>query len=67
MANNGTVYTDKRDGRPCGLQIVIPTEKLTNLKYELLMAYLDKDIDFLTEFSLLDPTFLAKSFFRISS
>jgi hypothetical protein len=67
MANNGTVCTDKRDGWPYGVQMVTPTEKLTNLKYELLLAYLDRDIDFLGELSLLDPTFSTKSYFRISS
>jgi hypothetical protein len=35
---NGTVCIDKRDERPYGVQMVIPNEKLTNLKYELRMA-----------------------------
>jgi hypothetical protein len=37
----------ERDGRPSGVQIITFTEKLTNLKYELLMAYFDRDIQFL--------------------
>ena len=45
---NGTVCTVKRDGRPGGVQMVTFTEKLTNLKYELLMAYFDRDIKFLS-------------------
>ncbi len=44
MTNNGTVCTVKRDGRPGGMQIITFTEKLTNLKYELLMAYFGGDI-----------------------
>jgi len=44
MSNNGTVCTVKRDGRPGGVQMITFTEKLTNLKYELLMAYFDRDI-----------------------
>jgi hypothetical protein len=66
FSNNGTVYTNKRDGRSYRVHMVTPTEKVTNLKYELLMVYLDRDIDFLSDLSLLDPTFLGKSFFRIS-
>jgi hypothetical protein len=41
---NGTVCTVERDGRPSGVQIITFTEKLTNLKYELLMAHFDRDI-----------------------
>jgi hypothetical protein len=43
-AYNGTVCTDEQIGRPGGVQMITFTEKLTNLKYELLMAYLDRDI-----------------------
>jgi hypothetical protein len=46
VADNGTVCTVKQDGRPYGVQMVALTEKLTNLKYELLMACLDRDIQF---------------------
>jgi hypothetical protein len=31
-----------------GVQMITFTEKLTNLKYELLMAYFDRDIQFLS-------------------
>ena len=48
FAHNGTVCTVERDGRPGGVQIITFTEKLTNLKYELLMAYFDRDIQFLS-------------------
>ena len=41
---NGRVCTDKRNGWPCWSQMITFTEKLTNLKYELPMAYLDRDI-----------------------
>ena len=44
IAYNGPVCTVKRDGRPGGVQMITSTEKLTNLKYELLMAYFDRDI-----------------------
>jgi hypothetical protein len=46
-SNNGTVCTVERDGRPGVAQIITFTEKLTNLKYELLMAYFGRDIQFL--------------------
>ena len=39
---------DKQEGWPYGIQMVTFTEKLTNLKYELLMVYLDRDIQFLS-------------------
>jgi hypothetical protein len=42
--NNGTVCTVKQDGRPYRVQMITLTHKLMNLKYELLMAYLDRDI-----------------------
>jgi len=45
---NGTVYTVERDRRPGGVQMITFTEKLKNLKYELLMAYFDRDIQFLS-------------------
>ncbi len=48
IPHNGTVCTIERDGRPGGVQMVTFTEKLTHLKYELLMAYLDRDIRILT-------------------
>jgi hypothetical protein len=44
IADNGTVCTDKQDGRPYGVQMITFTEKVTNLKYELLMGYLDRDM-----------------------
>ncbi len=44
LSHNGTVCTVKRDGRSGGVQIITFTEKLTNLKYELLMAYLEQVI-----------------------
>jgi hypothetical protein len=37
-SHNGPVCTVKRDGRPGGVQMITFTEKLTHLKYELLMA-----------------------------
>jgi hypothetical protein len=43
-AQNGTVCTVKRDERSGGVQMITFTEKLTNLKYELLMAYLEQVI-----------------------
>jgi hypothetical protein len=52
IATARTVSTVKRDGRSGGVQMVTLTEKLTNLKYELLMAYLYRDIDFFNELSL---------------
>jgi hypothetical protein len=48
VSNNGTVCTVERDRRPGGVQMITFTEKLTNLKYELLMAYFDRDIQFLS-------------------
>ena len=45
---NGTVCTVKRDGRLGEVQMITFIEKLTNLKYELLMAYLNRDIQFLS-------------------
>jgi hypothetical protein len=44
FSNNGTICTDQQIGRPCVVQMITLIEKLTNLKYELLMAYLDIDI-----------------------
>ena len=44
MTYNGTVCTVKRDGRPSGVEMVTLTEKLTNIKYELLSAYFVRDI-----------------------
>jgi hypothetical protein len=46
LSYNGTVCAVKRDEIPGEVQMVTLTEKLTNLKYELLMAYLYRDIDF---------------------
>jgi len=48
ISYNGTVCTVKRDGRPGGVQMITFTEKLMNLKYELLMAYMSRDIQFLS-------------------
>ncbi len=48
VTNNGTVCTVERDGRSSGVKMITFTEKLTNLKYELLMAYFDRDIQFLS-------------------
>ncbi len=42
------VCTVERDRRPGGVQMITFTEKLTNLKYELLMDYFDRDIQFLS-------------------
>ncbi len=44
ISNNGMVCTDRQDGRPYSVQMVTLTKKLMNLKYELLMAYLGRDI-----------------------
>ncbi len=41
---NGTVCFVKQDGESYRLQMITLTEKLKNLKYELLIAYLDRDI-----------------------
>ena len=51
ISDNGTVYTVERDGRPVGMQMITFTENLTNLKYELLMTYLERDIEFFSEIS----------------
>ena len=48
MTDNGTVCAAKRDGRSGGVQMITLTEKLTNLKYERLMASFDRDIQFLS-------------------
>ncbi len=45
---NGTVSAVKRVGRPGGVQMITLTERLTYLKYELLMAYFDWDIQFVS-------------------
>ncbi len=44
VSYNGTVCTVKQIGRACGVKMITLIEKLTNLKYELLMAYLERDI-----------------------
>ena len=44
VAYNGTVCIVKRDGQPSGVQMITLTEKLTNLKYKLLLADFDRDI-----------------------
>jgi hypothetical protein len=41
--HNGTVCTGKQDGS-YRVQMITLTEKLMNLKYDLLMDYLDRDI-----------------------
>jgi hypothetical protein len=43
-SHNGTVCTVEQIGRACGVKMIILIEKLTNLKYELLLAYLEMDI-----------------------
>ncbi len=45
---NGTVCIVERDGRSGRTKMIPLTEKLLNLKYELLVAYLDRDIQFLS-------------------
>ncbi len=47
-SHNGTVCAVKQDGRPGDVQMITLTEKLTHLKYELLMACIDRDIQFLS-------------------
>jgi hypothetical protein len=43
-SNNGTVCTVEQIGRACGVKMITLIEKLTNLKYDLLLAYLERDI-----------------------
>jgi len=48
ISHNGTDCTVKRDGRTGGMQIMTFIEKLMSLIYELLIAYFDRDIQFLS-------------------
>jgi hypothetical protein len=48
FAYNGTFSAVKRVGRLGGVQMITLTERLTYLKYELLMAYFDWDIQFVS-------------------
>ena len=52
-AYNGTVCTVKRVGRWSVVQMITFIEKLKHLKYELPMAYFNRDIQFLN-FTLIE-------------
>jgi hypothetical protein len=44
ISHNGTVCTVEQIGRACGVKMITLIDKLTNLKYDLLLAYLERDI-----------------------
>ncbi|MBA7567841.1 hypothetical protein ES708_09559 [subsurface metagenome] len=48
ITDNGTVSTDEQIGRPRKVQMITLIEKLTNLKYELLMVHFVRDDQFLS-------------------
>ena len=55
VTNNKTARSVKRDGRRGVVQMITSTEKLAHLKYELLVAYFDRHIQFLS-FTLIKCT-----------